>query len=100
MDWGRCLAIGLSSEKAFTTVYNSYLEAQKKRNELISRRIAETLKEDETGILFMREGHQIQFPSDIQIFYVSPPALDELRRWLRDHEAASHKHEPEAEKKE
>jgi guanylate kinase len=29
----------------------------------------------------------VQFPPDIQIIYVAPPALDELKRWLRDQEA-------------
>ena len=31
----------------------------------------------------MREGHQLQFPSDIEVFYVAPPALDEIKRWSR-----------------
>jgi len=31
----------------------------------------------------MREGHQLQFPSNIQILYVAPPTLDEIKRWLR-----------------
>jgi hypothetical protein len=35
----------------------------------------------------MGEGHKVQFPSDIQVFYVSPPALDDLKRWMRDYEA-------------
>jgi hypothetical protein len=25
----------------------------------------------------------IQFPKDIEVFSVSPPALDEIHRWLR-----------------
>jgi hypothetical protein len=32
----------------------------------------------------MREGHQVQFPSDIQVFYVAPPSLDEIKRWLKE----------------
>jgi len=87
MDWSRCLAIGLQNQKVFTTVYDSYTEASKKRNEHIARHIDETLKADEIGALFMREGHQVQFPPDIQVFYVAPPALDEINRWLRDREA-------------
>jgi len=87
IDWGRCLSIGLQSQKVLAKVYESYTEVSKKRNEHIARHIDETLEVDKTGILFMREGHQIQFPSDIQVFYVSPPALDEVNRWLRDHEA-------------
>jgi guanylate kinase len=34
----------------------------------------------------MRENHQLQFPTDIQIIYVAPPALDEIKRWLREQE--------------
>jgi len=30
------------------------------------------------------ERHQVQFPSDIEVFYVSPPALDEYRRWFQN----------------
>ncbi|NWF77686.1 MAG: hypothetical protein HXY36_03730 [Chloroflexi bacterium] len=87
MDWSKCLATGLQNEKVFTRVYESYVEAGKKRNEYISKHIDETLKENEIGVLFMREGHHVQFPTDIQVIYVSPPALDEINRWLRDHQA-------------
>lgn len=89
MDWSKCLAAGLQNQRVFVKVYESYTEASKKRNEHITTKIAETLKADEAGILFMREGHQVQFPSDIQIFYVAPPALDEIKRWLRDRQAKS-----------
>jgi hypothetical protein len=77
MDWSKCLAAGLQNEKVFTRVYESYVEADKKRNEYISKHIDETLKENEIGVLFMRERHQVQFPTDIQVIYVSPPALME-----------------------
>ncbi|MFC1905712.1 hypothetical protein ACFLXL_02765 [Chloroflexota bacterium] len=90
MDWGRCLSLGLQNQKVFTRIYESYIEITKKRNEFIARHIDETLNADEAGVLFMREGHQVHFPSDVEIFYVSPPALDELNRWFRDHEAKSH----------
>ncbi len=83
MDWSRCLMIGLQNQNVFGQVYKSYNEAAKKRSEHIAECIAKTLKEDEVGILFMREGHQIQFPTAIRVFYVAPPALDEINRWLR-----------------
>ena len=86
MDWSRCLAIGLQNQKVFIKIYEFYAEASKKRNEHIAKQIDDTLKKDEIGILLMREGHQVQFPSDIRVFYVAPPALDELKRWLRDQE--------------
>jgi hypothetical protein len=95
LDWGRCLAIGLHSRTVFSGVYEAYVKAQKKRNESISRIISDTLDSDGAGILFMREGHQVQFPSDIQVFYVAPPALDEIRRWVREHENTLHEHSHE-----
>ena len=87
MDWSRCLMIGLQNPKVAAKVYESYIEAVKKRNESLAERIDKTLKENEIGILFMRENHQVQFPQDIQIIYVSPPALDEIKRWVREQEA-------------
>ncbi len=91
MDWGRCLSVGLQNERVLTTVYTSYNEADKKRNEHIAKQIDETLIPGKAGILFMREGHHVQFSADIQVFYVAPPALDELKRWLRDRESAQQK---------
>ena len=93
MDWSRCLAIGLQNQKVFTKVYECYAAASKNRNEHIVRQIDETLKVDEIGILLMREGQQVQFPSNIQIFYVAPPALDEIKRWLRDRQSKSQEEE-------
>jgi hypothetical protein len=87
MDWSRCLAIGLQNQNVLGKVYENYTEAGKKRNEFVARRIYETLKAEEIGILFMREGHQVPFPPGIEVFYVAPPALDEINRWLRDFEA-------------
>jgi hypothetical protein len=87
MDWSRCLIVGLQNQKVLTRVYESYAEVGKKRNEYIASKIDDTLKADEIGILLMRENHQVQFPSDIQVFYVAPPALDEVKRWLRERQA-------------
>ncbi|MBN1367949.1 MAG: hypothetical protein JW967_08485 [Dehalococcoidales bacterium] len=95
MDWSRCLAIGMQSQKAFTDVYEKYAAAQKKRNETIARKIDEALLADEIGIVMLQEGHKVQFPADIQLFYISPPELDELKRWLREREAAAAKQEAE-----
>jgi hypothetical protein len=87
MDWNRCLILGLQNPGVVKKVYENYIESAKKRNESIARKIDESLKSDEIGIIFMREGHQVQFPGDIQVFYVAPPALDEIKRWLREHQA-------------
>jgi hypothetical protein len=86
MDWSKCLLIGLQNQNVVNKVYDAYLESSRKRNEYIIKKIDETIKKDEIGILIMRESHQLQFPTDIQIIYVAPPALDEINRWLRDRE--------------
>jgi hypothetical protein len=91
MDWTKCLALGLQNQKVFDKVYEAYLQSQKKRNEHIAKMIDNTLKEGEIGILLMREGHQVQFPADIEVFYVSPPGLDEIKRWLRTREVEAEK---------
>ena len=87
MDWSKCLSAGLQSQAAIAKVYQSYVEVQTKRADQIAEQIDRTLKSDETGVLVMREGHQVQFSSDIQVFYVAPPSLDEIKRWFRTRQA-------------
>jgi hypothetical protein len=87
MDWERCLFIGFLSDKVARKVSEFYIEVSSKRYEHISKKIDETLKADEIALLFIREGHRIQFPQDIEVFSVAPPALDEIHRWLRDRES-------------
>ncbi len=84
MDWERHLIMGFLSNKVAATVSRFYAEASKKRYEHIARRITETLGDDQVAILIIREGHQIQFPSDVEVFTVAPPALNEVNRWLRE----------------
>ena len=84
MDWQSCMSIGLMSEKVRNIALEGYQETTQKRYEQIAARIEETLKEGEAGALFIREDHRVQFPSDVQVFYVAPPALDALKRWMND----------------
>ncbi len=83
MDWGRCLSAGLFNHKVFSTVLNNYQQAHNRRNQIISQRIGEGLKENEIGLLLISENHNVQFPQDVEVFYIAPPALDEFKRWLR-----------------
>ncbi|OGO02648.1 MAG: hypothetical protein A2Y72_04300 [Chloroflexi bacterium RBG_13_53_26] len=84
MDWERCLLLGFMSQKVARMVSESYIEASRKRYEHIAKSIDETLKAGERAILFISERHGLQFPKDAQIFNISPPALDQIHRWLRD----------------
>lgn len=83
LDWEKCLLLGLVSEKAAKTVSELYVESSGKRYEHIGKRIDETLQTGEASLLFIGEGHRVQFPQDIEVFYISPPALNEIHRWLR-----------------
>jgi len=84
VDWQRCLMLGFISDKVASKVSEFYVEAAKKRNEFMAKKISETLKDDEAGLLFIREEHSLQFPSDMEVFSIFPPALDEIHRWYRD----------------
>jgi len=94
MDWERHLLMGFISEKVARMVSDFFLEASRKRYEYIASRINETLKDSEVAMFFIREGHRVQFPPDIEVFSVAPPALDEIHRWLRDRSSTDKRDEP------
>ena len=94
IDWERCLLMGFISQKVAKMISEFYLEALRKRYECIAQRIDKTLKANEVGMLFIREGHVVQFSQDIEVFSVAPPALDEIHRWQRDRSSPEKKEEP------
>ena len=85
IDWERHMLMGFISEKAAKVVSDMFNEASKKRYEQIGKRINETIKNSEAAVLFIREGHKVQFPADIKVFSVFPPILNDIMRWLRDY---------------
>jgi len=93
IDWERCLLIGFLSQKVAQTVSANYRQSARKRYEHIAGRIDETLMANEVAVLFIREGHMVQFPRDIEVFSVAPPALDEIHRWLRERSSTDKKDE-------
>jgi len=96
MDWERCLMLGFFTRKVADIIAEHYRVSAKERWEHISRRIGESLQTGEVALLLIREGHAVQFPTDIDVFMVAPPALDEIHRWLRDRrQAAEEGQEPE-----
>jgi hypothetical protein len=95
LDWQRCLMSGLMSRKVMDLAMNGYRDATRKRIEEMTRRIDTTLQQGETGLLVMPEENSLQFPKDIQVFYVAPPALDDIHRWLRDQEARERRQQAE-----
>ena len=84
LDLQRCLMIPMASPTVASRLQEWHGEANRRRYEHMADRIDSTLEDDGVGLLLISERHQVQFPSDIEVFYVSPPALDEFRRWLQN----------------
>ena len=82
MDLQRCLMLPFASPRVAAQLQQWMADAVRRRNEHFTQRIDETLGEDEVGLLLVGERHHLQFPQDIEVFYVAPPALDEYRRWV------------------
>ena len=83
-DWQRILAMGPASRKILQASIEGYQATLADRYQKIAGRIADDIAEGECAVLFIREDHKVQFSSDVQVFYVAPPSLDALKRWLDD----------------
>ncbi|MFC2009272.1 hypothetical protein ACFLUT_04375 [Chloroflexota bacterium] len=83
-DWERFLMLGFSSSKVASLARDMFATALQGRNKHAAGVIDSTLDQDGIGLLFVREGSGIQYPSDVEVFSVVPPALDEIHRWVRD----------------
>ena len=83
-DWQRCLSMGLVSQKVSSLASESYQTAMNDRYVHIGAKIDEVLEEDGVAALFIAEDHRVQFPSDIQVFYVSPPTQNQLKQSVLD----------------
>ena len=84
LDLQRCMMIPLASANVGSRLQEWHADSNRQRYEHIANQIDSTLGENETGLLLISERHQVQFPSDIEVFYVSPPALDDYRRWFQN----------------
>ena len=82
-DWGRCLAV-VYSPKVLRQVSAAYHEAESKRSQVMVSRIGTSLRDGQAALLIIRQDHALQFPNDVQVFYVSPPSLDDISRLLRE----------------
>ncbi|MBZ0154586.1 MAG: hypothetical protein K8I29_00035 [Alphaproteobacteria bacterium] len=85
LDWGRCLGV-VATQEVFDQVRGFYTEYENRRFEHIMQVILDNLAEGEAGLLIMRDEDRmkLQFPSEIEVFLVTPPPYDNLVRWLRE----------------
>jgi hypothetical protein len=78
-DWQRCMSIGLMSQAAYQLIAEKYQTLSQSRFEKIGEVIDKELEENSVGLVFIAEDHRVQFASDIQVFYVSPPTHNDLK---------------------
>ena len=89
IDLQRCLFVVQGSRAVADRLREWLGDARKRRYDAIARAIGDTLPPGGVGLLVISQDHQVQFPPDVRVFYVAPPALDQVERWLRDHLAAA-----------
>jgi hypothetical protein len=82
LDLQRCLMLPFTSNNVATKLHEWFTDGVRRRYEHVSKQIDDTLGENEVGLLIINERHQVQFPADVEVFFVAPPTLDEFRRWL------------------
>jgi hypothetical protein len=89
LDWSICLSVIRKSKKVFNRVLEFYHEVKDRRNKEIVKKIDDTLKNNDSGLLVMSDENRLQIqpnlPSDIQVFLIHPPALNDIMQWLRDY---------------
>ena len=83
LDLRRFLMMPLASQRVAQRIQEWFAESNRERYQHIAERIDASIGEDQVGLLLISEGHQVQFPSDLEVFYVAPPALDDFRRWFQ-----------------
>ena len=89
LDWSICLSVIQKSQKVFKKVLEYFRDISKKRNEEMAKKIDATLNKNQSGLLIMTDENRLQvqsnLPSDIQIFLVHPPALNDIIRYFREY---------------
>ena len=83
LDLQRCMMLPLASPTVAARLQEWLSDATRRRYARIGERIDATLQADELGLLMISERHQVQFPRDIEVFYIAPPALDDFHRWVQ-----------------
>jgi hypothetical protein len=88
LEWSLCLSVIRRSQKVFTKVLEFHQNAKDRRNKEIAKKINETLKKKDCGLLLMTDENRLQvqpiLSSDIQVFLIHPPAYNDIMRGFRE----------------
>ncbi len=89
VDWSICLSVVRKSQKVVNKILEFYRDASKRRWEGNAKSIDGTLKNGEAALLVMTEENRMEIqsclPSDIEVFLIHPPALNDFQRCFRDY---------------
>ena len=89
VDWSICYSVVRKSQKVLNKILEFYKDASKRRFEGNAKTIDDTLKNGEAALLVMTDENRMQIqsylPSDIEVFLIHPPALNDFQRCFRDY---------------
>jgi hypothetical protein len=92
MDWElylkQLLSFPFRSAAVTKHLHEWHTETIRARYDYMLQSITDSLLVDKPGIVFISENHQMQFPADIQVFYISPSGLTDYKRWMENLQAA------------
>ena len=85
LDWYNCLAL-VRSPKVHETIHKFLDETISDRFNYIKSVLQENIADSEAGLLIMRDEDRefLEIPDDIEFFFVTPPAYDDLMQFIRD----------------
>ena len=89
VDWSICLSVVRKSQKVLNKILEFFGDVSKRRFEGNAKIIDDTLKKGEAALLVMTDENRMQLqsylPSDVEVFLIHPPALNDFQRCFRDY---------------
>ncbi|MEN8263982.1 MAG: hypothetical protein ABFR82_10995 [Nitrospirota bacterium] len=85
VDWNNCLML-VRTPGVYEKIHDFFKETIENRFKHIRSVLKENIKDAEAGLLIMRDGDQelLKLPDDIEFFYITPPAYEDLRQFISD----------------
>jgi hypothetical protein len=89
VDWSICLSVVRKSQKVLNKILELFVNVSKRRFEGNAKIIDDNLKKGEAALLVMTDENRMQLqsflPSDIEVFLIHPPALNDFQRCFNDY---------------
>ena len=98
IDFGRCLQIGLISKSVSDMIVTKYQEIAEQRLNY-QKKIVDEVVLDNEALLLLGSNTQNTLPSDFEKFFISPPELDEISRWINENNKTLNSSNQEADQK-